>query len=56
MKVLKCRNDWIFVETGAFSAGNVQFFVDFYEFQLKCQAVFMDESPFSGIFALVAGC
>lgn len=40
----------------SFYAGNVQFFADSHEFQLKCQAVFMDKGPFSGIFALVAGC
>lgn len=37
----------------SFYVGNVQFFVDSYEIQLKYQAIFMDESPFSGISALV---
>lgn len=37
----------------SFYTRNVQFFVDFHEIQLKYQAIFMDESPFSGISALV---
>ena len=59
MTARKGWNDGIIVETAVFLffyAGNVQFFADFHEIQLKCQAVFMDDGPFSGIFALVVGC
>ena len=39
----------------SFCAEDAQFFVDFLEIQLKCQAVFIDDSPFFSVSTVVEG-